>query len=256
MPVVAQENQPITSTLVAETSSQSSANTLGTSTTTQIQAKQSVRLLDKLIAERVTFWSNDVKRVSSSDTNDAQQNAPGAAQDTQDLAKKLANPVASLISFPIQMNFDFGMGTGSGWRMTTNIQPVIPIALNKDWNVISRTILPIIHQGNVVAEGTGQTGLGDTVQSIFFSPNKTEPLIWGFGPVVLVPTATNGALGSKQLGLGATVVALKQQSGWTLGVLWNHIWRVAGGSGRPRVNSDFTQPFLAYWTKDADRKSS
>ena len=219
MTIVGQKNQPITST-------------------------QKNQPITSTIEEKTSSQS-------SANTNDAQQNAPGAAQNTQDLAKKLANPVASLISFPIQQNFDFGMGTGSGWRMTTNVQPVIPIALNKEWNLISRTILPIIHQGNVTGPNTSQTGLGDTVQSIFFSPNKTEPLIWGVGPVVLVPTATNGALGSKQLGLGATVVALKQQSGWTVGVLWNHIWRVAGGSGRPRVNSDFIQPFLAYSTKDA-----
>jgi hypothetical protein len=183
-------------------------------------------------------------------TEQQQESPPEGAAVASDLAKKLANPVASLISFPIQPNFDFGMGTGSGWRMTTNVQPVIPIALNKEWNLISRTILPIIHQGNVTGGDTSQSGLGDIVQSIFFSPNKTEPLIWGVGPVVLVPTATNGALGSKQLGLGVTVVALKQRSGWTVGALWNHIWRVAGGSGRSRVNSDFIQPFLAYSTKD------
>jgi hypothetical protein len=179
-----------------------------------------------------------------------QEPPPEGAAGASDLAKKLANPVASLISFPIQPNFDFGMGTGSGWRMTTNVQPVIPIALNKDWNLISRTILPIIHQGNVTGPNTSQNGIGDVVQSLFFSPNKTEPLIWGVGPVVLLPTATNGALGARQLGLGVTVVALKQRSGWTVGALWNHIWRVAGGSGRPNVNSDFIQPFLAYSTKD------
>jgi hypothetical protein len=92
--------------------------------------------------------------------------------------------------------------------------------------------------------------LGDTVQSIFISPNKTQPLIWGVGPVALVPTATNSFLGSKQLALGPTVVVLKQDHGWTKGVLWNHLWRVAGGSGRPRVNADFVQPFLTYSTKD------
>lgn len=175
----------------------------------------------------------------------------GEADSAAELSKKLANPVASLISFPIQTNFDFGMGSGgSGWRMTMNVQPVIPIALSPKWNMISRTIVPIIHQGNVVAPGTGQSGLGDILQSLFFSPNKTEPFIWGVGPAILFPTATNEFLGNDQLGLGPTVVVLKQQGPWTVGALWNHIWRVAGGSGRPKVNSDFIQPFLSYATKD------
>lgn len=178
------------------------------------------------------------------------QEPAAGGESAAELSKKLSNPVSSLISFPVQTSFDFGMGTGSGWRMTTNVQPVIPVALNKEWNLISRTIIPIIHQGNVVAPGSSQTGLGDVVQSFFISPSKTEPFIWGVGPAVLIPTATNQFLGSKQLGLGPTAVVLKQQHGWTVGALWNHIWRVAGGSGRPRVNADFIQPFLAYSTKD------
>ncbi len=181
----------------------------------------------------------------------AQEPAASGADDAAELSKKLSNPVSSLISFPIQTNFDFGMGSGgSGWRMTMNVQPVIPIALSPKWNLISRTIVPIIHQGNVVAPGTGQSGLGDIAQSFFLSPNKSEPFIWGVGPIVLLPTATNEFLGSDQLGLGPTIVALKQQHGWTYGALWNHVWRVAGGSGRPKVNSDFLQPFLNYSTKD------
>lgn len=180
----------------------------------------------------------------------AQQPAAAAGDDTAALAKKLSNPIASLISFPIQTNFDLHIGTESGWRMTMNVQPVIPVALNSNWNLISRTIVPIIHQGNVVAPGTSQSGLGDIVQSFFFSPNKSEPLIWGVGPVILIPTATDKFLGSKQLGLGPTFVVLKQQNGWTAGMLYNHIWRVAGGEGRAKVNSDFIQPFLSYGTKD------
>jgi len=176
---------------------------------------------------------------------------PAAGDETAELAKKLSNPVASLISFPIQANFDLRMGAADhGWRATINVQPVIPVALNPKWNLISRTIIPIIHQADVTAPGASQSGLGDIIQSFFLSPNKTEPFIWGVGPAILIPSATNDALGSKQLGLGPTVVLLKQQHGWTVGVLWNHLWRVAGGSGRPRVNADFLQPFLSYSTRD------
>lgn len=176
---------------------------------------------------------------------------PQAANEAQELAKKLSNPVASLISFPMQSNFDFGMGAGSGWRYTLNVQPVIPIALSPKWNMISRTIIPIIHQGNVTGPNQSQSGLGDTVQSLFFSPNKTEPFIWAVGPVVLLPTATNASLGAQKWGLGPTALALKQKKGWTYGVLANHIWSVAGKSNRADVSATFIQPFLSYSTKDA-----
>lgn len=248
VPILGQEIQPATASLTTVVASTSPASAASTSETS-IKKKLSKPLPDYSDPKRAKFELKELDK-DSVDSSDAAQNTPAAPQDTQALAKKLANPVASLISFPIQMNFDFGMGTGSGWRMTTNIQPVIPIALNKDWNLISRTILPIIHQGNVVAPGTGQSGLGDVVQSIFFSPNKTEPMIWGIGPAALIPTATNSSLGSRQWGLGPTVVVLKQRGPWTVGALWNHIWGVSGGNGRPKVNADFMQPFLAYSTKD------
>jgi hypothetical protein len=226
--------KPSLTTVVARLSPASAASNSETS----IKKKLSKPLMDYSIAKKAKFEWKELDK-DSADSSDAAQNTPAAPQDTQALAKKLANPVASLISFPIQMNFDFGMGTGGGWRMTTNIQPVVPIALNKDWNLISRTILPIIRQGNVVAQGTGQTGLGDVVQSIFLSPNKTEPVIWGIGPAALIPTATNSSLGSRQWGLGPTAVVLKQRGPWTVGALWNHIWRVSGGNGRSKVNARF-----------------
>lgn len=179
------------------------------------------------------------------------QAQPQDADEAQELAKKLSNPVASLISSQMQSNFDFKMGTGSGWRYTLNVQPVIPFKLNENWNMISRTIIPIIHQGNLTGPNTSQSGLGDTVQSLFFSPNKTEPLIWAIGPVFLLPTATNASLGSQKWGLGPTALALKQKNGWTYGVLANHIWSVAGKSNRADVNSTFIQPFLSYTNKQA-----
>jgi hypothetical protein len=179
------------------------------------------------------------------------QGAPGGGDQAQELAKKLSNPVASLISFPMQSNFDFKMGTGSGWRYTLNVQPVVPFKLTDNWNLISRTILPVIHQGNVTGPGMSQSGLGDILQSFFFSPSKREPFVWSVGPVVLIPTATDDALGSKKLGLGPTALVLKQTNGWTFGVLANHVWSVAGKSSRSEINSTFLQPFLSYNTRDA-----
>ena len=204
----------------------------------------------RTLSEPVSDPKEEFKRTEA-DVRSAAKKQNQPADDSHELAKQLSNPVASLISVPLQFNYDRGMGpTGDGTRWTTNVQPVIPFSINEKWNLISRTILPVIHQEKVIDPVSSQTGLGDIVQSFFFSPKKTEPFIWGAGPVVLVPTGTDG-LSSKQLGLGGTIVALKQQGGWTYGALYNHIWRVAGGSGRPKVNSDFIQPFVAYATKSA-----
>ena len=185
----------------------------------------------------------------ASDPATTQQTSP-SSDDAHELAKKLSNPVASLISVPFQSNFDFGMGSGSGWRYTMNFQPVIPVALNSKWNLISRTILPIIHQHNVAGTGT-QSGLGDITQSLFFSPREPKRFIWAVGPALLIPTATDDLLGTEKFGVGPTVLVLKQQNAWTYGALTNHIWSVAGSDDRASVNSTFIQPFLAYNTRDA-----
>lgn len=176
-----------------------------------------------------------------------------AQQSDQELAKKLSNPIASLISLPVQMNFDTNIGPDDkGDRFVMNVQPVIPIALSDDWNVISRTILPITYQDEI-APGTGeQFGVGDVVQSIFLSPQKpTLGIIWGAGPVILVPSATDKLLGAEKFGIGPTAVALKQQGPWTYGMLANHIWSVAGDDSRRDVNSTFLQPFVSYTTPTA-----
>ncbi len=188
--------------------------------------------------------------VSQTGDNTGAQNQPETGSDAHELAKKLSNPVASLISFPLQSNFDFGMGTGSGWRYQMNIQPVVPFRLNSKWNLISRTILPVIHQHNVANIGT-QSGLGDITQSFFFSPAESKKFIWAVGPALLIPTATNDLLGTRKFGVGPTVLALKQDKGLTYGVLTNHIWSVAGDDDRASVNATFLQPFFAYNTRDA-----
>lgn len=165
--------------------------------------------------------------------------------DADALAKQLSNPVAALISVPLQLNYDSGYANG-GEKWLLNVQPVVPISLNEDWNLISRTILPIIDQTNVVNDSS-QSGLGDVVQSFFFSPTKPTASGWiiGVGPAIMLPTATNDLLGQDQWALGPTGVALKQtESGWTYGALANQLWSVSGSDDRPDVNAMFLQPFL------------
>lgn len=172
--------------------------------------------------------------------------ASAFGQSAGDLAADLANPVASLISAPIQVNWDQGFGPDDTDRFLTNVQPVIPVSLNDDWNLISRTILPII---SAEASHT-DIGLGDIVQSVFFSPKERGPggLIWGAGPVALLPSATSDDLGADKFGLGPTAVALMQKGRWTYGALANHIWSVGGDPSRPDVNATFMQPFMSYIT--------
>ncbi len=181
----------------------------------------------------------------------ADPDAPSAADDAAELAKKLSNPVAALISVPFQNNFEFGGGPNNdGFRYLLNFQPVIPVTLNKDWNLISRTIVPFIHQDDMIGTSS-QCGLGDIVQSAFFSPKQPTGggWIWGAGPVFLLPTASDDLLGAEKFGLGPTAVVLKQEHGWTYGALANHIWSVAGTDSRQDVSATFLQPFLSYTTK-------
>jgi hypothetical protein len=186
------------------------------------------------------------------------------AAEADKLAKQLANPISSLISVPFQANEDWGYGpTGNGYKFTLNIQPVIPISISKDWNLILRTIFPIVSQHDLFYFGNlpknsplqpqnrSQDGLSDTTQSFFFSPKKPGPfgLIWGLGPVFLYPTGTNDLLGSGTFSIGPTLVVLKQTGPWTAGALMNQLWSVVIEEHRSSLNQMFVQPFIAYTTK-------
>lgn len=178
---------------------------------------------------------------------------PASGDNSQELAQKLSNPVSSLISVPLQQNIDFGAGASDGVKGTLNIQPVVPVSLGPDWNVIVRTILPIVYQADISAPTAHELGLGDTTQSLFFSPKHVgaNGIIWGAGPALLYPTATDSLLGSDKWGLGPTIVVLRESGKSTYGLLANHIWSIGGNDARSKISATFLQPFYSHTTAKA-----
>ncbi len=168
-----------------------------------------------------------------------------------DLATEISNPIASLINVPFQFNYDCCFGPEKAGQMLLNVQPVIPFQLDDNWTLITRTIVPVIDQGEAVPGAGNRFGLGDTLQSFFFSP-KPAPggIMWGVGPAFLWPTGTDAQFSGRKWGAGPTAVALKQSAGWTIGVLANHVWSYAGSGNFPRISTTSIQPFLAYQWPD------
>jgi hypothetical protein len=180
--------------------------------------------------------------------------APARAETDEELAIQLSNPVAALVSVPFQFNYDQNIGSArEGRRWLLNIQPVVPFDLNADWNIISRTILPVAWQDDIFPGAGSQSGAGDIVQSVFFSPKAPTAggLIWGVGPVLLLPTGSSDLLTSDKWGAGPTGVVIRQQGPWTVGMLANHIWSFAGSSSRANISATFLQVFMTYTTHTA-----
>lgn len=170
-----------------------------------------------------------------------------AAPSTQDLAKLAQNPIANLISVPFQNNTNLNFGPEGGTQNILNIQPVIPITLNKEWNLITRTILPLIWKPQLGPEQDSTFGLGDAQFSAFLSPSNAKGWIWGVGGIAQLPTHTDSALGNQNWGLGPTAVALHLEGGspWVYGALINNVWSL-DTSDDPSYNKGLIQPFLNY----------
>jgi hypothetical protein len=164
-----------------------------------------------------------------------------SAQGTADLAKQTQNPVSDLISLPFQNNFLFTEDNDLIWNL--NIQPVIPFALNEDWNLITRTIIPVLAFEESLP-GFDSFGLGDVNATLFLSPRNDSSLIWGIGPTMTFPTATDTIFGADKWSAGPSLVVLTMPGSWVVGSLMSNQWSYAGDDARADVNSFLIQPFI------------
>ena len=178
----------------------------------------------------------------------AQGGAKPEADNSTDLAKKLSNPVADLVSVPFQYNWENGVGLGdtTRTRFILNVQPVMPFSLNERWNLIVRVIMPLVGQPALFPGGEPASGLSDVLASFFFTPRVPRGFIWGIGPVASLPSTSEPTLGTGKWSAGPTVLILKQSGPATWGALWNQVWSFAGPEDRTDVNQMFVQPFLSF----------
>lgn len=172
--------------------------------------------------------------------------AQQASDETASLQKATQNPVASLISVPLQNNTNFNIGPADRTQNLLNVQPVIPLRIGESWNLIIRWITPVISQPVPTQKDLSFFGFGDMQPTFFLSPAHPGNLIWGAGPVLQLPTATNQYTGQGKVGLGPSVVALIQPGHWTIGALANNVWSVAGSGSRASVNQFLMQYFINF----------
>jgi hypothetical protein len=172
------------------------------------------------------------------------QESSGAG--TSEIAKQAQNPIARLISVPLENDFNPQTGIDKEDSYVFEMKPVVPLKLSSDWNLITRTIIPVTQVPDLAPTIHGTSGLGDIQTSLFLSPAKVGSVIWGAGPVISLPTATEDILGTKKVSIGPTVVVLSIQGHWLFGTLVQNLFSVAGPSERPDVNQMLMQPFGNY----------
>ena len=233
-----------------------------------ISALRSCSLIVCLLLQTYDLAAQESQSATAGKPQAASPSGDSEKSSTEALQKATQNPVASLISVPLQNNSNFGIGPYARTQNVLNIQPVIPVGISKDWNLIIRWITPIISQpapgtANLevygIEEGTpiyfgaqlvqanaSVNGFGDMQPTFFLSPAKPHKLIWGVGPIFVLPTATSKVLGQGKFSIGPSIVALLQPGHWTLGILINNAWSVAGPSDRSDVNQMLLQYFVNY----------
>jgi hypothetical protein len=207
-----------------------------------------VSISGALISSALTPRVASAQSVQSTATDDGR--AVDEKARAAELAQKLQNPFASLISVPIENDWDFGTGPAEAMTYTASLKPIIPFLLNEDWSLITRAIVPFMYVESPVRGGRRTSGLSDITGSLYFSSNQASGgWNWGVGPGWIVPSAAHASLGSGKWSAGPTAAAFWQDGPWTFGMVSGHAWSFAGDHNRDSVSTTYLQPSLSFTTK-------
>jgi len=164
----------------------------------------------------------------------------------KELLKESQNPIANLITLPIQSDTSFGIGPFDRTQQLFQLQPVFPFKVTNNINLITRTILPFFIQPDISSNSGSTSGLGDINISGFFSPRAKANFFWGVGPILQLKTATSDKTGSGKWGAGPAAVVVYTPGNWVMGFVGSNLWSFAGDDDRSDINFLTLQPFLNY----------
>jgi hypothetical protein len=212
-----------------------------------VEDQQSVTNSDQYFASRGATGTNDPLSLEPQYLS-IQPLSPEAKANRAQLAEEVASPIANLASLALRFTYAKGLGPKSGYNVNLLVQPLIPISLNKDWNLIVQTSVPVNEVSSIANGIDSRFGLGDTLQSFYLVPDEPGRRGWifGIGPDFLWPTATNDGLGSGKWGAGPTGAVVRQYHSWTYGIVANQIWSFAGDDERKNVNLTLLHPLVTY----------
>jgi len=191
-------------------------------------------------------WSPPLAAQEPRPTDSGQpvESASGARE--SELARRSQNPVEDMVSIPVEENLDYGIGANDRAQSTLKIEPRIPAHVLPSWNIVTRTIIPIVYKPDAMATTGGSSGLGDVNPTFFVTQAHPGPVIWGVGPDVVLPTATQTSLGAGKWSVGPSVALVVKPRRWTLGFIASNVWSFAGQSGRSSVDKGSLQYFIHY----------
>jgi len=200
------------------------------------------------------LWATEPPAVPSASGDEA------GIQSLTEVNKKMTNPTSNLWYLNFQQNnyrLDMGEDQGDRWNSNLNFQPVMPVALTEDYNLVTRPVIPLfISQPHPNSENPTEvdrtTGLGDITLmfNIAARPHLSGNWLLGLGPTFIFPAASTDATGQGKWQVGPSGIVGYLSKNWILAAFVQQWWSFAGDDSRASTNWMNLQPIATYFLHD------